>query len=143
MRRVGPRPGGESLAEAARRHLAEIACENFGAGDVILFRWREGLVGKHGAVASARGCMIHAHDRASVSEVAIAPFWGRRLAYAFAFPGVGGAGKRSFSIVASPHQSFRPEERPKKIFFFLLNFRSLKTRAPRISLSVAASGGAP
>jgi hypothetical protein len=32
--------------------------------------------------------MIHAHDGASVCEVAIAPWWRRRLAYAFAFPGV-------------------------------------------------------
>jgi hypothetical protein len=32
--------------------------------------------------------MIHAHDGAAVTEVAIAPWWRRRLAYAFRFPGV-------------------------------------------------------
>jgi hypothetical protein len=32
--------------------------------------------------------MIHAHDGAAVAEVAIAPWWRRRLAYAFSFPGV-------------------------------------------------------
>ena len=32
--------------------------------------------------------MIHAHDGASVCEVALAPWWRRRLAYAFRFPGV-------------------------------------------------------
>ena len=32
--------------------------------------------------------MIHAHERACVAEVAIIPFWRRRLVAAFRFPGV-------------------------------------------------------
>jgi hypothetical protein len=32
--------------------------------------------------------MIHAHDGAAVCEIALAPWWRRRLAYAFRFPGV-------------------------------------------------------
>jgi hypothetical protein len=34
--------------------------------------------------------MIHAHDGAAVTEVAIAPWWRRRLAYAFQFPDLTG-----------------------------------------------------
>jgi hypothetical protein len=30
--------------------------------------------------------MVHAHDGAAVAEVAIAPWWRGRLAYAFSFP---------------------------------------------------------
>jgi hypothetical protein len=30
--------------------------------------------------------MVHAHDGACVAEVALSPWWRRRLAYAFAFP---------------------------------------------------------
>jgi hypothetical protein len=30
--------------------------------------------------------MIHAHDGAAVAEVHFAPFWRRRLAFAFRFP---------------------------------------------------------
>ena len=43
---------------------------------------------KHVAIATSQATMIHAHDGASVCEVGIAPWWRRRLAYAFAFPGV-------------------------------------------------------
>jgi NlpC/P60 family putative phage cell wall peptidase len=80
--------GEESLADAAFRHLIPVTCENFAAGDVLLFRWRDGYVAKHVAIAASQNTMIHAHDGASVCEVRIAPWWRRRLAYAFAFPGV-------------------------------------------------------
>jgi NlpC/P60 family putative phage cell wall peptidase len=80
--------GEESLAEAGFRHLIPVALENFAAADVLLFRWRDGYVAKHVAIAASQATMIHAHDGASVCEIAIAPWWRRRLAYAFRFPGV-------------------------------------------------------
>jgi NlpC/P60 family putative phage cell wall peptidase len=80
--------GEESLANAALRHLVPVARDQFREGDVLLFRWREGFVAKHVAIAATATTMIHAHDGASVCEIAIAPWWRRRLAYAFAFPGV-------------------------------------------------------
>jgi NlpC/P60 family putative phage cell wall peptidase len=80
--------GREQLADAAFRHLVPVACNRFAAGDVLLFRWRVGLVAKHAAIATGPGRMVHAHDGAAVAEVAIAPWWRRRLAYAFRFPGV-------------------------------------------------------
>jgi NlpC/P60 family putative phage cell wall peptidase len=78
----------ETLAQAAARHLVPVACDAFTPGDVLLFRWRTHLPAKHMAVVSAPDLMIHAHDGAAVTEVAIAPWWRRRLAYAFRFPGV-------------------------------------------------------
>jgi NlpC/P60 family putative phage cell wall peptidase len=80
--------GEEALAEAALRHLTPVATDRFRAGDVLLFRWRAGFVAKHVAIATRDGTMIHAHDGAAVCEVALAPWWRRRLAYAFSFPGV-------------------------------------------------------
>jgi NlpC/P60 family putative phage cell wall peptidase len=80
--------GDETLADAAFRHLIPVAPEHFDAGDVLLFRWRDGFIAKHVAIASSATTMIHAHDGASVCEIAIAPWWRRRLAYAFQFPGV-------------------------------------------------------
>jgi len=77
--------GRETLAEAAERHLTPVAIEAFEAGDVLLFRWRPGLPAKHCAIASGRDAMVHAHDGASVAEVAIG-VWRRKLAYAFRFP---------------------------------------------------------
>jgi len=80
--------GVETLYDAALRHLVPVARDNFGAGDVLLFRWRAGFVAKHVAIATGEGTMIHAHDCAAVCEVALAPWWRRRLAFAFKFPGV-------------------------------------------------------
>ena len=73
---------------AGFRHLVPVARENFADGDVLLFRWRDGFVAKHVAIAASQNTMIHAHDGASVCEVALAPWWRRHLACAFRFPGV-------------------------------------------------------
>jgi NlpC/P60 family putative phage cell wall peptidase len=78
----------ETLAAAALRHLVPVARADVGPGDVLLFRWRDGFVAKHVAIASSERTMIHAHDGAAVCEIAFAPWWKRRLAYAFRFPGV-------------------------------------------------------
>jgi NlpC/P60 family putative phage cell wall peptidase len=79
---------GEPLAEAAARHLVAIERAAFCPGDVLLFRWRKHLPAKHMAIVTAPGLMVHAHDGACVAEVALAPWWRRRLAYAFRFPGI-------------------------------------------------------
>lgn len=78
----------EALAVAAARHLVEIDPMQFAPGDLLLFRWRAGLAAKHAAIASAPELMIYAHDGAAVTEVTIAPWWRRRLAHTFRFPGV-------------------------------------------------------
>jgi NlpC/P60 family putative phage cell wall peptidase len=54
----------------------------------VLFRWRANLPAKHAAIVTAPDLMVHAHDGAAVAEVAIAPWWRRRLAYAFRVPRV-------------------------------------------------------
>jgi NlpC/P60 family putative phage cell wall peptidase len=80
--------GFESLAEAARRHLVELENPHaFASGDVLLFRYSTRYPAKHAAIATGPHLMVHAHDGAAVAEVAIAPWWRRRLAFAFAFPG--------------------------------------------------------
>ena len=82
---------GDGRGVARERRVASShsgRARKFRRGDVLLFRWRDGFVAKHVAIAAGSSTMIHAHDGASVCEVAIAPWWRRRLAYAFAFPGV-------------------------------------------------------
>lgn len=79
---------GDPLAEAAARHLVPIEPAEIAAGDVLLFRWRPGLPAKHAGIATAADRMVHAHDGAAVAEVALAPWWRRRLGFAFRFPGV-------------------------------------------------------
>jgi NlpC/P60 family putative phage cell wall peptidase len=78
--------GEERLAAAARRWLTEVPPAEAVAGDVLLFRWRPHLPAKHAAILSAPDRMIHAYDGAAVAEVYFAPFWRRRLAFAFRFP---------------------------------------------------------
>ncbi|MCK7475040.1 MAG: NlpC/P60 family protein [Rhodopseudomonas palustris] len=80
--------GVETLQQAALRHLRPLPSAEFAAGDVLLFRYRDGCLAKHVAIASAADRMIHAHDGASVCEIAITPWWRRRLVQAFSFPGV-------------------------------------------------------
>jgi len=80
--------GREALALAATRHLIAVPIDKFAPGDVLLFRWRARLPAKHAGIVTAADLMVHAHDGAAVAEVAIAPWWRRRLAYAFRFPGI-------------------------------------------------------
>jgi len=83
--------GQESLANAAMRHLVRLDdAKVFAPGDVLLFRYRDRYPAKHAAIVTAPDLMVHAHDGAAVAEVAISPWWRRRLAYAFAFPSLTG-----------------------------------------------------
>ncbi len=134
--------GKETLLEAARRHLIEIAIGEARAGDVLLFRMGLGAVAKHVAIVSGveaqaahpdesrgpccnvdldpgfrrdergerreyleRGCplatvprssrsggqgasrIIHAYWGKAVCETRLVPWWRRRVAGAFRFPG--------------------------------------------------------
>jgi NlpC/P60 family putative phage cell wall peptidase len=80
--------GRETLTEAAGRHMTRVPLNEFAPGDVLLFRWRAEMPAKHAAIVTGSDKMVHAHDGAAVAEVAIAPWWRRRLAYAFRFPGL-------------------------------------------------------
>ena len=80
--------GGETLAEAAGRHLVPVGAGSARAGDVVLFRWRANLPAKHAAVMIGAERIVHAHQGAAVAATTLTPWWRRRLAFAFSFPGV-------------------------------------------------------
>ena len=80
--------GEETMVNAADRHLLRIDEAQINAGDVVIFRWRAGMVAKHAAIISGNDKMIHAIEGARVSEVAFSPWWRRRIAAAFSFPGI-------------------------------------------------------
>lgn len=80
--------GAETLCEAARRHMREIAPGAAEAGDVMLFRWRDGLPAKHAGLIVAPGRMVHAQEGVGVAEISLCRWWRRRAAFAFRFPGV-------------------------------------------------------
>lgn len=82
--------GHETLNEAAGRHMVPVALGAIRPGDVLLFAMKDHSPAKHCAVMSAPGCMIHAIESHPVAEVSL---WnsqraGRRLRFAFAFPGL-------------------------------------------------------
>jgi cell wall-associated NlpC family hydrolase len=103
----------ETLLEAARRHLVEIAPAevagfaagrdhtsiaessfigrdqtSIAAGDVVVFRLRPGAMAKHCGIISARNPdrLIHAFENGPVCEVNLSPWWRRKIAAAFRFP---------------------------------------------------------
>lgn len=79
--------GREPLLEAAVRHLVPIALGEARAGDVVVFRLRAGLPAKHAAILTGEVSFVHAMEGGPAGEVALAPWWRRRIAAAFSFPG--------------------------------------------------------
>ncbi len=82
------RTGADTLAAAARAHLVERPIGQAGPGDVLLFRMAMGAPARHCAIVSAPGRIIHAYWGRSVVETRLVPWWQRRIACAFAFPGL-------------------------------------------------------
>lgn len=80
--------GGDTLLEAAHRHMAEIAIGAAQQGDVLLFRMGLGCPAKHCAIVSGEGRIIHAYWARSVCETRLVPWWSRRMVAAFSFPGL-------------------------------------------------------
>lgn len=90
----------ETLLEAARRHLIEIAPAevagfsvgrdhaSIAAGDVVVFRLRPGAMAKHCGIISARNPdrLIHAFESGPVCEINLSSWWRRKIAAAFRFP---------------------------------------------------------
>lgn len=75
--------GRETFAEGLREHLTEIDLSEAREGDLVLFRWRNHLPAKHGAILVARDRMVHAQEKCAVTEAPISDWWRRRMAYAF------------------------------------------------------------
>ena len=80
--------GEETLLAIGETHFETVSASAWRDGDVLLFRFRDGVPAKHVAIASGPARIIHAHERACVAEVAIIPFWRRRLVTAFRFPNI-------------------------------------------------------
>lgn len=80
--------GEDVLLETARRHLCEIPQDQAKAGDVLLFRMDLGCPAKHCAILAEPGRILHAYWGRSVCVTRLVPWWERRIAGAFSFPGL-------------------------------------------------------
>ncbi len=81
--------GDEVLMRAGHRHLLPRPLELASAGDVLLFRMRDGAVAKHLGLQSCIGsspAFVHAYSGHGVIESALSAPWQRRIAARFAFP---------------------------------------------------------
>lgn len=78
----------EDLIEGASRHLQPVAIEQVAPGDVLLFRMRTEAPAKHVGLLASETTFIHAAEGAPACEVRLQAWWRRRIAAAFAFPGV-------------------------------------------------------
>lgn len=80
----------EALWRAARRHLREKARDEAPeAGDILLFRMREGMVAKHLGIqgrVGAEASFIHAYSGHGVMESAFTRPWARRVVARFELP---------------------------------------------------------
>ncbi|WP_300379342.1 NlpC/P60 family protein [Henriciella sp.] len=76
------------LMASARQHLNETAPGHAREGDVLLFRMRLGVPAKHCAILVAPERIIHAYWGRSVCMTRLVPWWSRRVAGAFSFPGL-------------------------------------------------------
>jgi len=82
--------GQETMLAAARRNLVETPIEAAREGDVLVFRWRTELPAKHAGVLIAPDRVLHAYEksREGVTAFHLNPWWRRRIAGAFSFPGI-------------------------------------------------------
>ncbi|WP_151720383.1 NlpC/P60 family protein [Gemmobacter serpentinus] len=81
--------GAEVLLAAALRHLTEKAVQDEAAGDVLLFRMRDGAIAKHLGLQGGIGAVatfIHAYTGHGVIESPLSAPWRRRIVARFAFP---------------------------------------------------------
>ncbi|SLN44651.1 Murein DD-endopeptidase MepS/Murein LD-carboxypeptidase precursor [Falsiruegeria litorea R37] len=80
--------GEERMMSAACRHLIEARDGAIEAGDVLLFRMRQGAVAKHvGIVTEAENArFVHAYSGHGVVESRLSLPWAKRLVTRFKFP---------------------------------------------------------
>ena len=81
----------EALLQASVRHLVPKPLNDDAAGDVLLFRMRDGAIAKHLGIAARLGLpggasFIHAYSGHGVVESPLSDPWRRRIVARFAFP---------------------------------------------------------
>ncbi|MDR6633767.1 NlpC/P60 family putative phage cell wall peptidase [Phyllobacterium sp. 1468] len=87
----------DPLLDAARLHMTEKTVNGAEPGDLLVFRWRDGVAAKHLGILADQGRFIHAYEGHSVVGSALVPQWRKRIAGVFAFPDRNAAVRRSTS----------------------------------------------
>jgi NlpC/P60 family putative phage cell wall peptidase len=77
--------GSETLLDAASRHLTPKAALDLQPGDIVVFRVRSAMPAKHIGILVTPGTFVHAMEGGGACEVALSPWWRRRIAGVFSF----------------------------------------------------------
>lgn len=80
--------GDEVLHAAALRHMQQVTTQDIRAGQILLFRMRDGAVAKHLGIASVHDPhphFIHAYSGHGVVESPLSKPWRKRIAARFVF----------------------------------------------------------
>ena len=77
---------GEPLLAEARRRCVALTAAEMRPGDLLVFRWKDGVAAKHLAILADQNRIIHAYEGHAVLASAFVPQWRRRLAGVFSFP---------------------------------------------------------
>lgn len=80
----GETRGEELLWQGALRHLRPAVGKQ--AGDILLFRMRDGRIAKHLGIATDGPTFVHAYSGHGVLETALSAPWARRIVARFTFP---------------------------------------------------------
>ncbi|MEI4482320.1 MULTISPECIES: NlpC/P60 family protein [unclassified Phyllobacterium] len=78
--------GGDALLEAAHRHMIPKDPAEAIPGDMLVFRWRDGVSAKHLGILTSPDSFTHAYEGHCVMDSALIPQWRRRIAGVFGFP---------------------------------------------------------
>lgn len=82
------RDEGDPLRAAADRWLVPISEDALQPGHVVLFRIRPDWPARHCAIVFTPSSLLHAYWGRAVQETAFTPWWQKRVAGAYAFPGI-------------------------------------------------------
>lgn len=73
----------EPLLNAARRHMTLKPISEMQEGDLLVFRWRDGVAAKHLGIMAQDNRFIHAYEGHCVTLSALVPQWRQRIAAVF------------------------------------------------------------
>lgn len=81
----GEANGNETILEAAKRNFVKVDDEAMPT-DLLVFRWRQGVIAKHVGIFTGNGKFIHAYEGAGVVEANLGNHWKKRIVGIYRFP---------------------------------------------------------
>lgn len=75
----------ETILNAAQRNFVKVDKEPLPA-DLLVFRWRQGVIAKHVGILSTENKFIHAYESSGVVEANLGVHWKNKIVAIYRFP---------------------------------------------------------